>query len=698
MSEEYDDPKGGEQGYEGDGPNLRYDDFVGRLVQDPKDPQPVTLLSGYLGSSSEEGHVRLYLDEELCRYVEIPEKAIRHTQELSPEQSPLGGSLVWIDRDAEVLHGAAGSERRKATFLEGQIAQDYIGGAGGIGTSGGGYNDPAGGGTTQTRECGIGIAPTDMGPGCGQSQYGFCIPPTEQVYCRTLTGIFCTRFGPGCRKTLFEPNCTIAGPNCRTVLLHQCQSVYNPCVTQNQSYCVASGGVPCYPPIDFTIYEQGGVQQQFAQQAAFGGGGAAGGAQGFAAFPPPPTSPAICPPQSRPLIGCFTQVPNECVFGVASVDIPCPPPTRSGPRCGLVSRIVICSDTRTGPACTIGTANCPTRDLRCRVSAVAFCPDTQLCQAESAACGVDPLGGGVLQQQQRINVGGGGFDPTFGVFQTGFNCPSVFDNCATRESFCPTQSFSCPSRLVICNQSQFVRCVTLTPFDCGVTRFNCPSRDIPCPTRFEPRCFASQVAICVDTRAGCQVQSVACGVDPAGTAIDPLGGARAFAGQPAGGGGEAQMMTHFCPYTLSCTSNLATCMPRLCYGPVDPVGPVNPERVALQPSQYVRCPSAVDLCPTRICPSRSSPCQSQYIRCPSALDACPTRYQCPTQPNGCPGYTQFGRCETVGACPSAVDACPTRFGCEVTQFCGESIACYPGGGGGGFDPGGFGGGGFGGGF
>ncbi|MFL6331851.1 MAG: hypothetical protein ACJ754_00750 [Pyrinomonadaceae bacterium] len=130
MSEEYQDPKGGEQGYEGyegDGLNLRSDDFVGQIVQDPNAPPSVTLLSGYLGSSSEEGHVRLYLDEELSRYVEIPQKAVRYTQELPPEHSPLGGSLLWVDRDAEVVHGAAGSERPKATFLEGQIAQDYMG-------------------------------------------------------------------------------------------------------------------------------------------------------------------------------------------------------------------------------------------------------------------------------------------------------------------------------------------------------------------------------------------------------------------------------------------------------------------------------------------------------------------------------------------------------------------------------------------
>ncbi|HYE14606.1 MAG TPA: hypothetical protein VD968_09220, partial [Pyrinomonadaceae bacterium] len=87
MSEEY---KEGERDYgEGGGAEIGFDDFVARIVRDPNDPPDLLLLSGYLGSSSEEGHVRLYLNEELSRYVEIPEGAIRHTQEIPPEQSPL---------------------------------------------------------------------------------------------------------------------------------------------------------------------------------------------------------------------------------------------------------------------------------------------------------------------------------------------------------------------------------------------------------------------------------------------------------------------------------------------------------------------------------------------------------------------------------------------------------------------------------
>lgn len=101
------------------------DDFVARLVQDPKDPPGLQLLSGYLGASSEEGHVRLYLDEELSRYAEIPLESIRHARELPPAESPLGGSLLWLDRDAEVMHGRAGEKPGAASFLEGWMTDEY---------------------------------------------------------------------------------------------------------------------------------------------------------------------------------------------------------------------------------------------------------------------------------------------------------------------------------------------------------------------------------------------------------------------------------------------------------------------------------------------------------------------------------------------------------------------------------------------
>jgi hypothetical protein len=476
MSEEYPDyPQGGEEEFEGDGPNLRYDDFVERIVQDPNKPPGVTLLSGYLGSSSEEGHVRLYLDEELSRYVEIPEKAVRHAQRLPPEQSPLGGSLVWIDRDVEVLHGAAGSERRKATFLEGQIAQDFIGAAA----------DPFHGlsGSTQAREC-LG-PPTRFGPGCGQSQAGPCIPQTEILNCHTLTGILCTRLGPSCRRTLFEPACTAFGPNCRTVVFNQCgPSVFSPCFTQGGPDCQASGFV-C-DPLDFTIWQgQLGQQQQFGQQGAANVAARPVGPNVSQAWVCP-TGPILC--QSR---SCPTMV------------------------------------------------RCPTVDIRCSFERVS----------------------------------------------RGFRCETF--------GACPSAVDACPSR------------------------FGCES---------QAGCFNTQVC------------GVSQGCFPGGGRFDPAGG---------GGGAQAFEAQFQTPATQT-----KSCQP-----------------------QTALCPVPTSMCPTNFnCPSQFVPCQSQLVRCPSALDACPTRFNCPTLPNGCPGDTRFGSCETHGACPSAVDACPTRFG------------CFPGGG---FNPGGF---------
>jgi hypothetical protein len=105
------------------------DDFVSKVVKDPKQPPDTLMLTGYLGDSSEEGYTRLYFDPELRSYVEVPNDAILHTQPISKESSSLGGHHVWIKRDAEVIHGKVGPERTKAKFFEGPIAAAAAGAA-----------------------------------------------------------------------------------------------------------------------------------------------------------------------------------------------------------------------------------------------------------------------------------------------------------------------------------------------------------------------------------------------------------------------------------------------------------------------------------------------------------------------------------------------------------------------------------------
>jgi hypothetical protein len=168
------------------------DDFVAKVVKDPKQPPDTLLLTGYLGESSEEGHTRLHFDPELKSYVEIPNDAILHTQPIPKEASSLGGHHVWIKRDAELIHGKVGPERTKAKFFEGPIAAGAAGGA------------VAAGITTL--------------PGCGITHATVCV-------CPPLTPLH------GCPSPL--PHCPPSPPPllCPVTPLHGCPSPLHGCPT-----------------------------------------------------------------------------------------------------------------------------------------------------------------------------------------------------------------------------------------------------------------------------------------------------------------------------------------------------------------------------------------------------------------------------------------------------------------------------------
>lgn len=171
--------------------------FVDKVVKDPKAPPDALVLSGYLGTSSEAGHTRLYLDPQLSDCVEIPNEAILHSQEIPPEASPLGGSYVWIQRDAELIHPGPEGTSSKGTFLEGRIRKAY-----------GGATDYTAGGPFPT-------LPTACGPRsiCPPT----CIPVVCQQECETkpdkpdIPTIPITQCGDG----------TVCPPTCIPILCDQ---------------------------------------------------------------------------------------------------------------------------------------------------------------------------------------------------------------------------------------------------------------------------------------------------------------------------------------------------------------------------------------------------------------------------------------------------------------------------------------------
>ena len=102
---------------------LPVSEFVKQIVTDPAKHIETLLLTGFVGPSSEKEHTRLYFDPQLSQYVEIPNKAILYSQAMAPEASPLGAVYLWIEPGAQLVHGKAGTDRAKAKFFEGPIAQ-----------------------------------------------------------------------------------------------------------------------------------------------------------------------------------------------------------------------------------------------------------------------------------------------------------------------------------------------------------------------------------------------------------------------------------------------------------------------------------------------------------------------------------------------------------------------------------------------
>ncbi|HEY6341483.1 MAG TPA: hypothetical protein VIY49_08335 [Bryobacteraceae bacterium] len=104
---------------------VKFDEFVAKVVPDPKKPGEALLLTGFLGASPDPKYTRIYWDPSLSSYADINSADIIHTEPLPKEQSPLGGAYVWVRRSAEVTMGSGGSQTAKGKFFEGPLMSAY---------------------------------------------------------------------------------------------------------------------------------------------------------------------------------------------------------------------------------------------------------------------------------------------------------------------------------------------------------------------------------------------------------------------------------------------------------------------------------------------------------------------------------------------------------------------------------------------
>jgi len=103
--------------------SLEQDSVVEKLVPDPAEPAKLKVLIGLLGRSAREGYWRLYVTAYLDEYFEFHGREVCHHQRLEPNQSPLGGTIIWVRATAEILRTKSTPATTAQEFLQGEIAR-----------------------------------------------------------------------------------------------------------------------------------------------------------------------------------------------------------------------------------------------------------------------------------------------------------------------------------------------------------------------------------------------------------------------------------------------------------------------------------------------------------------------------------------------------------------------------------------------
>jgi len=107
---------------------LPLDSFVQSVRPNPsKKGEPLKIICGFLGKSSEKGSTRVYFDEALNEFVDFKDSDIVHAKKLTSEESALGGCKLWIKSSATYAYGDPEKKenRPKANFLQGNLAREF---------------------------------------------------------------------------------------------------------------------------------------------------------------------------------------------------------------------------------------------------------------------------------------------------------------------------------------------------------------------------------------------------------------------------------------------------------------------------------------------------------------------------------------------------------------------------------------------
>ena len=102
------------------------DELINNLVSDPSQTPDTKVLVGFLGKSNRAGYLRLYLTPELNSHVEIAQDDLLHSQSLATAENPLGGTMVWVRSDADLIYTRSEKRQAQADFLQGDITSGFM--------------------------------------------------------------------------------------------------------------------------------------------------------------------------------------------------------------------------------------------------------------------------------------------------------------------------------------------------------------------------------------------------------------------------------------------------------------------------------------------------------------------------------------------------------------------------------------------
>lgn len=109
-----------------DSKKVRRDAFVKGVQSNPADPQERTLLRGYIGDSDLPGNLRVYFDQSLSRFIDVPEQDVVYSCPVETTEDPLGGSRLWVKKSTVFTAGnPRHANRIKSTFLEGDLIRAF---------------------------------------------------------------------------------------------------------------------------------------------------------------------------------------------------------------------------------------------------------------------------------------------------------------------------------------------------------------------------------------------------------------------------------------------------------------------------------------------------------------------------------------------------------------------------------------------